>query len=89
MSIYDPVTDHLATYHDYNIKLLKGKFKSIICLKNRYGATNKEDYCYFDGKISYWRELPPAKEIHDYNDIFNKDLNKNIDNSKKEFKFTM
>ena len=73
---------------------MNGKFKAIICLKNRYGASNKADYCYFDGKISYWRELPPPNEIHDYSNIFGnknlKDKIKNIDtNNNNNFNFTM
>ena len=90
LSIYDPITDHLANYHDYNIKALNGKFKAIICLKNRYGASNKADYCYFDGKISYWKELPPANEIIDYTNIFNTiDKVKTIDKANSNFNFTM
>ena len=70
---------------------MNGKFKAIICLKNRYGASNKADYCYFDGKISYWRELPPPNEIHDYSNIFGslKDKIENIDTSNSNFNFTM
>lgn len=90
LSIYDPIVDHLATYHEYNIKALNGKFKSIICLKNRYGASNKADYCYFDGKISYWRELPPPNKITDYTNIFKKeDKVENIDITNTNFNFTM
>ena len=71
---------------------MNGKFKAIICLKNRYGASNKADYCYFDGKISYWRELPPPNEINDYSNIFInlKDKIENIDtNNNNNFNFTM
>lgn len=70
---------------------MNGKFKAIICLKNRYGASNKADYCYFDGKISYWRELPPPNEIHDYSNIFGslKDKVENVDTSGSNFNFTM
>ena len=70
---------------------MNGKFKAIICLKNRYGASNKADYCYFDGKISYWRELPPPNEIHDYSNIFGslKDKVENVDMSSSNFNFTM
>ena len=71
---------------------MNGKFKAIICLKNRYGASNKADYCYFDGKISYWRELPPANEINDYSNIFGslKDKVENVDtNNNNNFNFTM
>ena len=70
---------------------MNGKFKAIICLKNRYGASNKADYCYFDGKISYWRELPPPNKIHDYSNIFGslKDKVENVDTSSSNFNFTM
>lgn len=70
LTIYDPIVDNLLTYHDYDIKKLRGRFKAIICLKNRYGAGNMADYCYFDGKVNYWKELPPAKEIYNYDNIF-------------------
>ena len=45
-----------------------------------------------DGKISYWRELPPANEINDYSNIFKKnkeDKNINTDVKNINLNFTM
>ena len=42
------------------------KFRSIICLKSRYGESNVEDYCYYDGRYNIWKEMPRASDINDY-----------------------
>jgi replicative DNA helicase len=66
LGVYDPTADKLATHNNYNLKELKGIFRSIVCLKNRYGDTNVEDCCAFYGKTNVWKELPPPTEITNY-----------------------
>lgn len=66
LSIYNPKTDMLKTHNGYDIKLLNGIFRSIVCLKSRYGESDVEDACAYYGDINVWRELPKPDEIYDY-----------------------
>lgn len=70
LGLYSPIKDHLANYRDYDIKKLDDHCKSIICLKNRYGESDKADVCYFDGATGIFKELPKPEEINDYDHIF-------------------
>jgi len=66
LSVYNPNKDHLSTYRDYDIKIMQNYFRSILCLKSRYGESDAVDCCYFNGKINLWEELPKPNEIYDY-----------------------
>ena len=83
LALYNPQSDHLSTYRDYDIKKLGSHCRSWICLKNRYGESNAADICYFDGATGIFRELPPPEEINDYDNIFSDNQtsdNHNLDN---------
>lgn len=66
ISINNPFRDKLSTYRSYNLKELKGNFRSLEVLKSRYGETNVEIGCAFYGKIGVFKELPLPDEIYDY-----------------------
>lgn len=68
LAVYSPNKDHLASYKDYDITQMGDYFRSIICLKSRYGESGKLDFCSFDGKTNIWKELPPPSEITDYSE---------------------
>jgi hypothetical protein len=57
MAIYSPNVDKLKTHNKYDISQLGDKFRSIVVIKSRYGESNIEDCCYFDGKCNIWKEL--------------------------------
>lgn len=66
LGIYNPANDKLKTHNGYNITELNGSFRSIVCIKSRYGESNVEDSCIYYGDINVWRELPKPDEIYDY-----------------------
>lgn len=66
LGIYNPSNDKLKTHNEYDIKQLDGNFRSIVCIKSRYGESNVEDACIYYGDINIWRELPKPDEIYDY-----------------------
>ena len=66
IAIYNPFRDKLNNYQGYNIKLLQSRFRSIMVLKDRFGATDVEVGCTFYGEINMWSELPKPDEIYDY-----------------------
>lgn len=66
LAVYNPAVDKKTTYNGYDIKALEGSFRSIVCLKNRYGESNVEDACVFYGDVNIWKELPRPEEIYDY-----------------------
>lgn len=66
IAIYNPFRDGLSSYKKYNIEILQGTFRSIMCLKNRYGDCDVEVGCNFFGGINMFHELPKHDEIYDY-----------------------
>lgn len=82
IAIYNPFRDGLKTYHDYNIEILKGCFRSIMVLKNRFGDCDVEVGCNFFGRINYFKELPRPDEIYDYHKYL--DPNYLLEDSTKE-----
>lgn len=71
IAIYNPFRDGLKTYHNYNIDLLRGYFRSIMVLKNRFGDCDVEVGCNFFGGINLFKELPKPDEIYDYQKYLN------------------
>lgn len=66
LAIYNPWRDGLSTYKKYNTERLEGTFRSIMCLKNRYGDCDVEVGVNFFGGINMFHELPAYDEIYDY-----------------------
>ena len=66
LAIFNPYREKMVSYRKYDIKTLKHKFRSVILLKNRYGDGDVAVGATFLGKSNYWRELPRAEEIIDY-----------------------
>ena len=75
LALYNPQSDHLSTYREYDAKKLGSHCRSWICLKNRYGESNAADVCYFDGATGIFKELPSPEEINDYDNIFSDNIN--------------
>ena len=80
LAVYNPAIDKKSTYLGYNIKDMDNTFRSIVCLKNRYGESNVEDACVFYGDINLWRELPRADAITSYERLNNPDWDFNSEN---------
>ena len=66
IALYNPHRDGLKTYKNYDIKQLGSNFRSIMCLKNRFGDCDVEVGCNFFGGINLFHELPLPDEIYDY-----------------------
>lgn len=66
LSLFNPFREELASYHGYNIKELRDRFRSITVRKSRYGESEVEIGCFFWGHNGYFKELPRAEEIFDY-----------------------
>lgn len=66
LAIYNPSVDKLKTHNGYDITQMGDNFRSIVVIKSRYGESNIEDCCYFNGKCNVWQELPRPGEIYDY-----------------------
>lgn len=66
IALYNPHRDGLKTYKNYDIKQLESNFRSIMCLKNRFGDCDVEVGCNFFGGINIFHELPKHDEIYDY-----------------------
>jgi predicted DNA-binding protein YlxM (UPF0122 family) len=66
IALYNPHRDGLKSYKNYDIKILESNFRSIMCLKNRFGDCDVEVGCYFFGGINVFHEMPAPDEIYDY-----------------------
>ena len=66
LSLFNPFREELASYHEYNIKELRDRFRSITVRKSRYGESEVEIGCFFWGHNGYFKELPKPQEIFDY-----------------------
>ena len=93
LSIFNPLREELATYHGYNIKELRDRFRSITVRKSRYGESEIEIGCFFWGHNGYFKELPKADEIFDYTKYkrleFEEDNKPEEDNESSNLNFTM
>ena len=66
LSLFNPFKEELASYHGYNIKELRDRFRSITVRKSRFGESEIEIGCFFWGHNGYFKELPKAEEIFHY-----------------------
>lgn len=64
--MFDPVKAKMATHRDYNIKILGSNYRSLKCVKNRFGTSDIAVGLGFYGEIGLFRELPKAKDITDW-----------------------
>jgi len=91
LAIFSPNKAKLNTHRGYDIKQLGDKFRSIVCLKGRYGEADVEDFVYYDGHCNKWVEMPRSTEINDYEIFDNPEWYKSnkrgiefIDNKKED-----
>lgn len=92
--LFSPKKAKLATHRGYDIKKLDDNYRSLICLKNRFGTANVAVGIGFYGAIGLFRELPKSEEIRDYETYLSpnwtlKESIKEEDTPKQNFKFKM
>lgn len=66
LALFDANREKMKSCQGYDIATLEDRFRAIIVLKNRFGLSNKSVGLNFFGEIGYWKELPKATEINDY-----------------------
>lgn len=88
IAIFYPHREKMTTYRGHPIaKILRSKFRAIVCLKNRFGDCDVSVGCSFFGNIGLFREMPIHEEISDYEPYLNLDYKKHeikIDEVKKD-----
>ena len=82
--MFNPFREELASYHGYDIKQLRDRFRSITVRKSRYGESDIEIGCFFWGHNGYFKELPKSEEIFDYSKFRTLDYDKCEDNITEE-----
>lgn len=66
MLLFNPVRAKMSTHRGYDIKQLGPNYRSIKCIKNRFGAADMAIGCAFYGAIGIFKELPKSNEITNY-----------------------
>lgn len=64
--MFSPVKAKLGTHRGYDISELGGNYRSVKCVKNRFGTADIAVGLGFYGNIGIFKELPKASEITDY-----------------------
>ncbi len=64
--LFNPARAKLSSHRGYDIKQLGSNYRSIKCIKNRFGAADVAVGCAFYGDIGIFRELPKSSEITNY-----------------------
>jgi len=87
LAIFYPHREKMTTYRGYKIaKVLEDKFRSIVCLKNRFGDTEVAVGCNFFGNIGLFVELPKSEEINDYEPYLELNYKKTLKLKEKDSK---
>ena len=58
LGLTDPYAGHLQTYLGYDITKLKNHQRFLEVMLSRDGSANAVKALYFDGAVSYYKELP-------------------------------
>lgn len=65
LSLFSPHRYEMKTYRDYNVSLLKDRFRTLNILKNRDGEADKTIGLKFVGEVGHFEEYKKAKEMTD------------------------
>ena len=66
LALFYPFREKMTVYRGYDIKQLGENFRSVVVLKNRWGAADLAVGLGFYGKTGLFKELPKASNINDY-----------------------
>ena len=66
LGIFSPSRFGITEYEVYNINMLDDRFRTLIILKSNFSIPNRKLPLFFHGACSFYKELPPAREIRDY-----------------------
>lgn len=71
LTLFSPQRYEMEKHRNYNVSMLKNRYRSLSILKNRDGDADKTIGLKFIGEIGYFEELPRADEMatHTYESI--------------------
>ena len=64
--MFSPTKARLSSHNKYDIKTLGSNYRSLKCIKNRFGEADIAAGLGFYGNIGIFKELPKPEEIYDY-----------------------
>lgn len=64
--MFNPTKARLSSHNKYDIKTLGSNYRSLKCIKNRFGEADIAAGLGFYGNIGIFKELPKPEEIYDY-----------------------
>lgn len=82
LSLFYPTREKMATWKDFNLKVLGDSFRALFCLKGRFGDANLAKPLMFFGRSGIFKELPKDPKMVNEKAAFFKSLthfNKGID----------
>ena len=65
LGLFSPARHDLREYMKYDITLFRDNIRFLEVVLNRNGASNSICPLYFDGKISYFEELPLPQNVEE------------------------
>lgn len=94
LALFNPFRQKRTSWSEYNIEILRDKFRAIVILKSRFGESEKAIPVSFFGNINSFLEIPEASQITDFRQYLNidtareaiskLDLNRDSDTSENE-----
>ena len=90
IALYNPFRENISKCQKYNIKStpthtgLEDRFRLVQILKNRYGRSDVSIGVAFYGEIGYWKELPKAEDLLDYESWLELDSKNKTEKIKKD-----
>ena len=74
LGLFSPARHDLREYMKYDITLFRDNIRFLEVVLNRNGASNSICPLYFDGKISYFEELPLPQNVEELQPFYDKGL---------------
>lgn len=91
--MFNPIKAKLASHRGYDIRILGSNYRSLKCVKNRFGTSDIAVGLGFYGEIGLFRELPRADEIRDWEIYLNPNWttqdNQDLPDTRPTFNYTM
>ena len=82
--MYNPVKHSKSQHRGYNIKELGNNYRSLKCVKSRFGTSDIAVGLGFYGDIGVFKELPQADKINDYERYKTPDWTQTVDEKSEE-----
>lgn len=63
LALFYPHREKMTSWKNYNMRIMRDKFRAIFCLKNRFGIPDQAVPVSFFGNVGIFREMPKPEEI--------------------------